>query len=156
MGRFTFEIDKEGFFPILGTGSHLENADAQAQCRVDHTHPPGVSTSEIIVHSHQVCSLTDGDILQGDKIPTPRIGAPFLLSQINPLFVQPQSIQVERQSCDKCFSLTGAHFCDDPIMKGNTSDQLHIIVALAESPFTGLTHNGECFREQIIQRFPLG
>src|SRR5664280_488236 len=39
-----------------------------------------------------------------------------------------QSIKENRKSCNNCFSFTGSHLCDLPLMKGNTTNELNIIM----------------------------
>ena len=40
-------------------------------------------------------------------------------------------------------------------MQDHAADHLHVEMAHAEYAATGLAHDGECLRQQVIQRFAL-
>ena len=64
-----------------------------------------------------------------------------------------QCVQVGRQRCGQGFTFTGTHFRDAALVKHHTTQQLNVEVTHAKHTFTGLTHNGEGFRDQAFQRF---
>ena len=61
-----------------------------------------------------------------------------------------QRIQVSRQRCRQGFTFTGTHFRDAALVEHHPAQQLHVEVTHAEHAFTGLTYNGEGFRDQAF------
>ena len=63
-------------------------------------HPFGITSGEEIIHGHDVYAATR------------------------------QAIQIRRQGCDERLSLTGLHLGDATLVKNDSADHLHVVVAL--------------------------
>ena len=66
-----------------------------------------------------------------------------------------QRIQIEGQGSDQRLTFTRFHFGDLALVEHDPADQLHVKMALADSPDGGFTHERERLRQNIIQRFAL-
>ena len=93
---------------------------------VDVAHPSGVAAGEIVVHRHDVHA---------------RAG---------------QRVQVGRQRGHQRLTFAGAHFGNLAVVQHHAADQLHVEMAHVQRALAGFAHDGECFGQQIVERFALG
>ena len=99
-----------------------DHADRQAEKSVDAPHPFGVAPRQVVV---------DGDDVHA---------------------ASRQRVEHGGQSRDEGLALAGFHFGDAPLMQDHAADKLHVEVALADSPFGGLAHDGEDLRQDFEHR----
>ncbi len=103
-----------------------DHSHGHAQELVQRTHGVGVTVGKVIVHRHYMNALAG------------------------------QRIEINRQGGNKGLALTGFHLGNLAFVQCHTADQLDIKVAHAHHTFTSLTHDGEGFRQQRIQRLASG
>ena len=72
-------------------------------------------------------------------------------NDVNALFRQ--GVQVCRQRSDKRLAFTRPHLCDFAFVEHHASDQLDVVMALAQRSPGRLTHDGERLRQQIVKAF---
>jgi hypothetical protein len=99
----------------------LDATDRHAEEGVDAAHPFGVASREVVVDRHHV------DAVAG------------------------QRVQVRRQGRDESLALSGAHLGDLALVEDHTADELDVEVAHTQHALTGLTHDREGFRKQVVQ-----
>ncbi|EXI66320.1 MAG: hypothetical protein AW08_02676 [Candidatus Accumulibacter adjunctus] len=63
-----------------------------------------------------------------------------------------QRVEVGSQRRDQRLALAGAHLGDLAIVQDHATNQLDIEMPHAESPLAGLADDGECLRQQSVQR----
>ena len=66
-----------------------------------------------------------------------------------------ERIEVDRQGGDQRLALAGAHFGDLAVVQRHAADQLHVEVAHLQRALAGLAHDGEGFRQQLVERLAL-
>ncbi|MNW87477.1 hypothetical protein D3C86_167210 [compost metagenome] len=98
----------------------------QAEPAVQRAHPLGIALCQVIIDGHHVYAFAG------------------------------QCIQVGRQRCHQGFTLTRAHFGDFAVVQRHAAYQLHVEVAHLEDTLAGLTANGKCFRQELVDVFALG
>ena len=103
-----------------------DDADRQAEELVDPAHPFGVALGEIIVDSDDVDALA----LDG--------------------------VEVSRQRGDEGLALAGLHLGNFAAVKHDAADQLHVEMPHAEDADRGLTHSGESFGQDVVERLAVG
>ena len=62
-------------------------------------------------------------------------------------------VQVCRQGCHKGLAFTGLHFGDVAPVQCRTAHELHVEVTQTQGALGRLTHGGEGFRHQLVERF---
>ena len=98
-----------------------DGPDVQPQEVVDVTHPLGVTGGEIVVDRDQVRAVSG------------------------------QCVQVQRQRRDQRLTFTGLHLGDISLMKRQTADDLHIVVAHPQRSLARLSHDREGLVEDIFE-----
>ncbi len=102
-----------------------DDANRQPKEFVQPAHPFGVACRQVIVHRHHMHALAR------------------------------QGIQVSRQRRHQRLAFAGAHFRDLAVMQHHAADQLHIEMAHLQGALAAFAHDGECFRQDRIERFTL-
>ena len=100
-----------------------DDADRQAEEIVNSPHPFGIAPRQVVV--------------DGDDVHT----------------ASRQRVQHRGQSRDQRLALAGFHFGDSSLMQHHAADELHVEVALADSPLGGLAHDGKDRRQDFEHRF---
>ena len=87
----------------------MENtARRHAQLGKDTAHPFSITAGQIVIHGHHVHAVAG------------------------------QCIEVGGQGGDQGLTFTGFHLCDLTLVENHPAEELHIIVALAQGPFSRL------------------
>ena len=106
---------------LLVVQSVHDDADGEAKEAVDAAHPLRVAACEVVV---------DGD-------------------DVNALAFQ--SVEIDGEGRDQSLALTGAHFRNLPRVQDHATDELHIVVPLAENAARGLAYGGEGGLDEMLQ-----
>ena len=109
--------------PLLVIESVVNDADAQAEELVKPAHPFRVAFGQVVV---------DGDDVDAFAF---------------------ERIQICRQRRDQRFSFTGLHFGDPALVQNDAADELHVEVPHVQDAFAGFAHDGESFRQNVLERF---
>ena len=106
-------------------GLMLKAADAEAQEVVDGAHPLRVSPRQVVVHRHYVYA-------------PPR-----------------QSVEVDRKGRHQGLALSSLHLGDLALVERYAPHELLVEVPLPNDAPSGLSHRGECLRQQVVQLLPV-
>ena len=107
---------------IVEEGSLVINdADREAECMVDLSHPHTVAAREVVV--------------DGDDLHTP----------------PRERVEIGGERGDKRFSLARAHLCDAALVQDHAADELYVEMALAKRATRCFTHRGERFRRKLVE-----
>ena len=100
LGRGFAQVDEEGFFAVLGAGSHLQHADGEAEQVVDGGHPAGVAAGQVVVHGDEVHAFAHGNAVQRLEFPFLGVVAPVFAGGFQPGGVEREGVEVDGQSGD--------------------------------------------------------
>ena len=67
-----------------------------------------------------------------------------------------ERIQISRERCDKGFTLTCTHLCDIAGMEDHAANELYVEMPHTHGTLRRLTHNGERFFQNVVQRRAIG
>ena len=103
-----------------------DDADGEAEERVDPAHPLGVAAGEIVVHGDDVHALA------GERV------------------------EIDGERGDQRLAFAGLHLGDLALVQDHAAHQLDVEVALTQGPLGRLAHRGEGLGQQVVERFALG
>ena len=112
--------------PLLVGEVGDDHPDRHAEEAVDLAHPVGVAAGEIIV---------DGDDVDALAL---------------------ERVQIDRERRDQRLALAGLHLGDLAAVERDSSDQLDVVVALAERPDRRFAHRRKGFGEEIVEPGAVG
>ena len=98
----------------------VDHTDTQTQCLVQRAHPFRVTTRQIVVYRDHV------DPIARDRV------------------------EVDRQGRYQGFTLTGAHFCNTPVVQGHTADHLNIKVTHPHDAYGYLAANRKGLGQDFV------
>ena len=120
------DIGGVGDFAFFVGQRMLDAIDGKTERPVDLAHPLGIASGQVIIDRDDVNALAF------------------------------QGVEVGRKSRDQRFPFTGLHLRDAPPVQDDSADKLHVEVAHVQGSFGDFPHGGKCFRENVVQGFPVG
>jgi len=144
------EVDQEGFFAVLGAGSHLQHADGEAEQVIDGCHPAGIAAGEVIVDGDEVHTFAHRNAVQRLEFPRFGVIAPAVAGGFQPGRVERQRVEVNRQGGDQGFTLAGLHLGNFALMQRYAANELDIVVAQADGALAGFAHHRKGFGKDIV------
>ncbi len=103
-----------------------DDTDLQPEEPVHPAHPLGVTLCQVVVRGDDVHALAG------------------------------QRVEVDGQKAGERLALTGLHLGDLAEMQRRATHQLDVVMPLTENARRGLSHHGEGFRQQFVQRLAVG
>ena len=102
-----------------------DDPDLKTQEAIDPAHGLGVAAGQIVVDGDDVDALAF------------------------------QGVQIDRRHGDQGLAFAGPHFGDAALMQDHAARQLDVILTLAQHPLGRLAHDGEGFRQDLVQAFAI-
>ena len=115
-----------GVAPFLVGEVGHDHADAHPEEPVDLAHPVGVAAGEIVVYGDDVDALSL------------------------------ECIEVDRERGDERLAFAGLHLGDLAAVERDATDQLDVVVALAERPDRRFSNRGKSFGDQLVELLAVG
>ena len=115
-----------GVLGVVDRGEFVrDDADSEAECRVDGSHPAAAQSRQVVVGGNQVRAFAF------------------------------DRVQVQGQRGDQRLAFTSPHLGDTARVQHRAGEHLHVVVAFADGAARGFAGGRERFGQQVVEAFAL-